>query len=93
MQRLSMQRLSMLIAIVALLGEAGDAAVQDYPWCSNFADGWGGTNCGFTTKEQCMATILGSGGFCAPNNMYKAPAATAVPSPRPSRERRSRSNS
>jgi hypothetical protein len=48
------------------------ARAQNYPWCSNFHDG-AGTNCGFSTYEQCMATARGSGGYCAPNNSYTAP--------------------
>lgn len=48
------------------------AQAQNYPWCSNFHDG-AGTNCGFSTYEQCMATARGTGGYCAPNNSYTAP--------------------
>lgn len=48
------------------------AQAQNYPWCSNFHDG-AGTNCGFSTYEQCMATARGTGGYCAPNNAYVAP--------------------
>ncbi len=52
------------------------ARAQNYPWCSNFHDG-AGTNCGFSTYEQCMATARGTGGYCAPNNSYVAPHAAA----------------
>jgi Protein of unknown function (DUF3551) len=52
------------------------ARAQNYPWCSSFHDG-AGTNCGFSTYEQCMATARGSGGYCAPNNSYVAPHAAA----------------
>ena len=52
------------------------AHAQNYPWCSNFHDG-AGTNCGFSTYEQCLATAQGSGGYCAPNNLYVAPHAAA----------------
>jgi len=51
---------------------ASAAHAQNYPWCSNFHDG-AGTNCGFSTYEQCMATARGSGGYCAPNNLYVVP--------------------
>jgi len=72
------------------LGAAGVALAapvqaQNYPWCSNFHDG-GGTNCGFSTYEQCMATAQGSGGTCTKNNMYapgSAPARRAVRKHRP----------
>lgn len=59
-----------LATIVIAISSAAHA--QNYPWCSNFHDG-AGTNCGFSTYEQCMATARGSGGYCAPNNLYVAP--------------------
>jgi hypothetical protein len=64
-------RFGLVIAAIAIA--TSDAAhAQNYPWCSNFHDG-AGTNCGFSTYEQCMATARGSGGYCAPNNLYVAP--------------------
>jgi Protein of unknown function (DUF3551) len=54
------------------------AAQTNYPWCSNFADGFGGTNCGFVSYEQCMATVRGSGGFCNKNDMYRPDSAGAA---------------
>jgi hypothetical protein len=33
----------------------------------------GGTNCGFTTHQQCMDTISGIGGICQPNTQYVPP--------------------
>jgi hypothetical protein len=62
------------------------APAQNYPWCSNFHDG-AGTNCGFSTYEQCMATARGTGGYCAPNNAYAAPM-PAMPSGRARRKHR-----
>jgi uncharacterized protein DUF3551 len=49
------------------------AQAVEYPWCSNFHDGAGST-CGFTSYEQCMQTARGSGGYCAPNDVYTGPA-------------------
>jgi hypothetical protein len=63
-------------ALSAAPATPGDAQTN-YPWCSNFADGFGGTNCGFVSYEQCMATVRGSGGFCARNDTYKPPLAGA----------------
>lgn len=42
-----------------------------YPWCAyyTFHDG-DATNCGFVSWQQCMATISGIGGYCAPNPRY-----------------------
>ena len=59
---------------VAAIGTRAEA--QNYPWCAHYS-GLGGTNCGFTTYEQCMATISGMGGSCMQNTQYAAP----VPSP------------
>ena len=51
------------------------ADAQNYPWCAYYeaGEGGGGTNCGFTTYEQCMATVSGMGGFCARNTQYIPP--------------------
>ena len=38
----------------------------------------GASNCGFSTWNQCMATVSGIGGFCARNQFYN---------PRPSSNR------
>jgi hypothetical protein len=38
----------------------------------------GSSNCGFSTWNQCMATVSGIGGFCQPNQFYN---------PRPSASR------
>jgi len=42
-----------------------------YPWCANYGGDMGGaSNCGFSTLEQCRATVSGIGGFCDPNPFY-----------------------
>jgi hypothetical protein len=46
----------------------GPAKAMNYPWCGY--DAGGGTNCGFVTVEQCMASISGNGGFCNRNTQY-----------------------
>ncbi len=46
----------------------------DYPWCADLGKDIGATNCGFVTREQCMATVSGVGGFCMPNPSWRAPA-------------------
>ena len=46
------------------------AAAIEYPWCAQY--GWkGGRNCGFSTYQQCMATVSGIGGFCERNQFYQ----------------------
>ena len=76
-----MRLLPFLLAGLALAfslaaGPVTQAWAVDYPWCAEFADG-AGSNCGFTTYEQCMLTARGTGGFCAKNVMYTPPAAPA----------------
>jgi hypothetical protein len=46
---------------------------QNYPWCALYSGGMGGggTNCGFTTFQQCMETARGLGSFCQPNTQYR----------------------
>jgi hypothetical protein len=59
--------------LAAGLAMTSPALGQNYPWCSNFHDG-AGTNCGFSSYEQCMATARGSGGSCTKNDAYASPA-------------------
>lgn len=60
---------SLLGAIVA-----SPASAEVYrPWCAQYygANG-GGTNCGFTSYEQCMMTARGAGAWCVQNPWYLA---------------------
>jgi hypothetical protein len=70
----------LLLFAIGILVAAGamttGAQAQNYPWCAYYgagAGGGGGTNCGFTTFEQCLATISGMGGFCDRNTQYVPP--------------------
>jgi hypothetical protein len=59
---------------VCVVGIGTRAEAQNYPWCAiygGFDDG--GTNCGFTTFEQCMETARGLGSNCQPNTQYQPP--------------------
>ncbi len=48
------------------------AAAQSYPWCAYYNFGMdGATNCGFSTYQQCMATVSGVGGSCGANPQYQ----------------------
>ena len=49
---------------------AGPAAAEPYKWCADYSGAMGGGNCGFTTEQQCMANIAGTGGFCRLNAFY-----------------------
>ncbi len=51
-----------------------------YPWCAVYGGrGGGGTNCGFSTWQQCMATVSGIGGLCEPNQFYNPRGGSEVP--------------
>lgn len=67
------------LAAPALLAPSPARANIEYPWCAAYGGDMGGaSNCGFTTWEQCMATVSGIGGFCEPNQFYN-PRAQAEP--------------
>jgi hypothetical protein len=72
-----MRRLPVMLGIIAAVSVigSGGAKAQNYPWCANYGGffGDGGTNCGFTTYEQCLATISGMGGACERNLQYVPP--------------------
>jgi hypothetical protein len=57
------------LALGAAFGPSAQA--QSYPWCAFYDTGDQAINCGFVSREQCMATVSGIGGFCMPNNTYQ----------------------
>jgi Protein of unknown function (DUF3551) len=76
------------IAIAAMAALARPAAAIEYPWCAQYGgeDGDGGRNCGFVSREQCMETARGMGGFCERNLFYTGAAE------RPAKRARKRRN-
>ncbi len=76
-----MRALIVVIGIVFATGTlAARAWAQNYPWCAYYSTGDGSaTNCGFVTREQCMATVRGIGGACEPNNRYVPQSGGAAP--------------
>ncbi len=72
-----------ILATAAMMSSPADA--QNYPWCALYSGGGvgGGRNCGFTTFEQCLATVSGIGGSCLRNTQYEPP-----PGPAPHRKPR-----
>jgi Protein of unknown function (DUF3551) len=46
---------------MALTATSADAG----PWCGTFR--LGSTSCGYSSSEECTATVRGLGGFCYPN--------------------------
>lgn len=75
--------LSTFTLMAAAVMFATSAHAQNYPWCALYSGGavGGGTNCGFVSFEQCMATARGLGSFCYRNTQY-------VPPPGPHSQRR-----
>ena len=55
----------------ALAVDVRPSRAQDYPWCAYYD--WYTYNCGFTTFQQCLATIRGAGGWCQANPRYAPP--------------------
>jgi len=63
-----------VLAASALLAPSQARANIEYPWCAVYGGmGGGASNCGFTTLEQCRATVSGIGGSCEPNQFYRPP--------------------
>ena len=63
-------------SVISLFLIADPAAADPYKWCANYRNG--GSNCGFTTFEQCQATVSGVGGSCGPNQFYTGPDKTSA---------------
>jgi len=68
-----MRLVLMLSVIAATTVLTTPSKAQNYPWCAIYSGGMGGggTNCGFTTFQQCMDTARGLGSFCQPNTQYQ----------------------
>jgi hypothetical protein len=64
-----MRTFAALAVIAATLGFTHEAGAQGkyYPWCARYNAYT--YNCGFTTFQQCQATISGIGGICEQNVM------------------------
>ena len=72
--------LSALAFIAASAALGTPAQAQNYPWCALYSGGGagGGTNCGFVSFAQCMATAMqGLGGFCISEYAIRTAAGSA----------------
>jgi Protein of unknown function (DUF3551) len=79
-------RLPILTLLFVAATSAGETAASaqsagSYPWCAIYytIDSNGTPSCSFDTRQQCMETISGIGGFCVENQYYHG---AAVPAPR-----------
>jgi hypothetical protein len=70
-----------LVSFAAAMTSRAEA--QSYPWCAVYNMGAAAYNCGFVTRDQCMATVSGIGGMCQQNLQYQPPATLVSPSPTP----------
>jgi len=46
---------------------------REYPWCSQRTDESRAHSCAFDTREQCMETMSGIGGYCYLNYALPLP--------------------
>lgn len=74
-----MKLLLIALGIVAVVGSVSRSEAQNYPWCAILNMGDEAKNCGFTTIEQCQASVSGIGGFCMRDPQYQPPAAAMRP--------------
>jgi len=60
--------------VAALIGDVRPSAAHAwFPWCAQYHDRSGITECSFVTFQQCLATVRGIGGSCV-QNWYPPPA-------------------
>jgi hypothetical protein len=59
-------------AALAVVAATQPASADPYRWCAEYGGffGGGGTNCYFSTWQQCQAAISGVGGYCRKNLFY-----------------------
>ena len=66
-----------LFALAAFVDESVAQSYPDYRYCANYGGRRGsapGTPvCGFNTREQCLAAVSGSQGYCEINPWYVPP--------------------
>jgi hypothetical protein len=82
MRYIAVMGIAAIASLTALATPVG--AEIEYPWCAQYTGGeeGGGRNCGFSTLEECRATISGIGGSCEPNLFYPGSASDTSQSKR-----------
>jgi hypothetical protein len=55
------------LSLSASLSTTAARAGANGSWCANYGTGHSGTNCSYTSFEQCRASVSGVYGFCQPN--------------------------
>ena len=62
-----------LVAAVLIQPRSGQAAPY-WPWCSSYWNSGNSRQCAFSSREQCMDTVRGIGGYCYTNPYGPPPA-------------------
>jgi Protein of unknown function (DUF3551) len=60
------------LAFAAGAASAAMANATEYPYCSAGGGFSSHGSCGFSSLEQCRATVMGAGGYCHVNPAYDA---------------------
>jgi hypothetical protein len=69
--RLFLSMLAGCLLTATLVAPVSAQKYDPYPWCAVYGGSMSGSsNCGFRTRQQCMATVSGVGGSCEPNQFY-----------------------
>jgi len=59
------------LSLTALSGPSVAQSAYDYPWCAVRGDRSGAESCYFTSRAQCMETLVGIGGTCIRNPGFR----------------------
>lgn len=62
-----MRTIPLAVIAFAALALSTTGAHAGGSWCANYGTGHSGIDCSFKSQEQCLATLSGLSGFCAPN--------------------------
>jgi hypothetical protein len=67
--RIPVLGLAAAVTLLTAVASPVPAQAHYYPWCAHYtgADYGSAISCGYMTREQCMATVSGIGGFCTQN--------------------------
>jgi hypothetical protein len=72
---------TLALAAITLIGPYKTSAAPYWPWCAQSFNQDTTHSCAFISREQCMETLRGIGGYCY-TNPYGPPPATAAKSSR-----------
>jgi hypothetical protein len=73
--------ISAFVLAAAFLGAPQAASAQSpnsYPWCAKLYLRGDPTSCYYASRELCMATVSGIGGYCFQNPGYRGAMASSA---------------